>query len=1757
MIAVAAWQDAGVHRRAPEPRPAETEIIKKKGITSMKKKMIALLLALIMVIGLLPMGAMADGTPTITLNTNIRSANYTTSPYLTFTGSGATSQSARTFNQLTSNLAVVEGNQYIIKLNNYAAPASNAMDADYLRMDSLRINGTAITVPETETALPEIEGVAGTVNLANGAIVITMDAPTVDVTVDFSFIIETAKLQALIDQAEEIRNSDLYYSDGDYYNGYEYSNTGAWQNVFGTWGKLTSAKNAISRNDLSVSEIKMCAEDLTTALNALVPKTQMNLGSLYSVFKKDANVLRVGDDKDKVDGLINYPDDYFNDRYTRASWNACRAAFLEAFDYLNTLFTDRNTENAKPTEANKPENQLIADSYAKKLQMAYDGRMYAGEEETYYAQAAANLTSLQAAVNGFKVLAAGLDEADYTPASWTVFQSAMTALNNVQLPAAVTTDEEYGAYVNVKNAYNLAYNTYYFTLTPAAQEITVHFRTMDPARARTADMKLFPGVLEYMYAPVEAGFCGTVTLSGAYTLADLAAAAGISMPAERGYWNVTYVGLFINGIYVTGDYVNPQTYDPNASDGRSYYYPLSGCTYTSDFKHVKLHPGDEVTLVYTPMTYSKQSPTIAFQDALLSQYMDDIRYEAFTAETIEVEAGETATVTITQTPASMLSSGSAAPAEGLQLYISEKQESSGVNAPAKTIMLSGGEKIITDENGQADIRLYEEGWYLIAAYDTQEDIMGDQNQDTLAVTPGTYYSANSGAVAWVHVTAPADPTGVKKDLKDELTDAAAEYPEIIFRASDWQTIQTTVDDALTAIDEAETVVAAYSAQQTAMTAIRKIQNSTVSANTNKPAQFRTDLAKLPTDLNELTLGQQSIVNSLINCYESMSDYQKSLLTAKELSAYAAIAEKNEAGLPDAKEYALNVEVVADTAEATAIVQAMTAYLQENAPKEDQVGSMEPNTLNTFCAFSPLKGFNDITSAAPLKQVQVFTNVDYAAYLLTRGADGHTISGDGWSISDNDDLTLEVKTGKNMSYDVIGHLTVMIDGIAYEIKSITFDGIDDQAVRSNENSFYDHSSYKGKDPESVNMYFANAYQTFTVPYNDVTATVTWGPVFENSPVGHLDAVYAGYSKAEYSSENWNALTKAYLDGRVAAVNAADDAAAAEACDAAIAAMAAIVKKDAADYGTVTVIVENTTYAAEDGAPWDGVLVDTTVALNEDSTMMSAVVDALTAKGYTQTGAESNYISEINGLSEFDGGSDSGWMGTLNDWFNNEGFAAFTVAEGKLADGDVIRIMYTCDYGADIGGTWNNSDTSLKTLTVSTGTLTPDFSSGVTEYTLILDSETANVKLSYEAVNKNYQARTYLNNYNVDSSYYKQSETLGVKDGDVIYVGVGERGWASMNDSGIPTKYVIRVKTLDSALDALPDASVVTMSNYKDYQALVETYKAKLNGASNEKLDALEQRVIFFAEIDNVRTLLAALPGADKLTENNKTDAQEAVEAYEALSDAQLDYFTVGEAGKYAAVKAWLDDMAAAAAAKAEADKKAAVEVEKLIDAIGEVTLDDEEAIKDAREAYNALTDEQKALVNNYGTLVAAEETLANLKDDALVTGFKDVEAGSYYEDAVKWAVAHNITQGTSATTFSPDRECTRGEIVTFLWRAAGSPEPTETACPFKDVKADAYYGKAVLWAVEQGITTGTSATAFSPDMSCGRDQIVTFLWRANGKPQVSVANPFVDVASNAYYYNAVLWAVDKGITSGVDKTHFAPARICTRAEIVTFLYRGSK
>ena len=170
-------------------------------------------------------------------------------------------------------------------------------------------------------------------------------------------------------------------------------------------------------------------------------------------------------------------------------------------------------------------------------------------------------------------------------------------------------------------------------------------------------------------------------------------------------------------------------------------------------------------------------------------------------------------------------------------------------------------------------------------------------------------------------------------------------------------------------------------------------------------------------------------------------------------------------------------------------------------------------------------------------------------------------------------------------------------------------------------------------------------------------------------------------------------------------------------------------------------------------------------------------------------------------------------------------------------------------------------------------------------------------------------------------------------------------------------------------------------------------------------------------------------------------------------------------------------------------------------------------------------------------------------------FTDVEEGSFYEEAVLWAVENGVTYGTTETTFSPDNRATRAEVVTFLWRVAGKPEPLALENAFTDVVADDWYAASVQWAVEQGITSGTSETTFSPNKVCSRADAVTFLWRAKGRPEPDAEEgPFTDVEADSYYEKAVLWAAGTGVTAGTGETTFSPRQKCNRAQIVTFLHR---
>ena len=239
----------------------------------------------------------------------------------------------------------------------------------------------------------------------------------------------------------------------------------------------------------------------------------------------------------------------------------------------------------------------------------------------------------------------------------------------------------------------------------------------------------------------------------------------------------------------------------------------------------------------------------------------------------------------------------------------------------------------------------------------------------------------------------------------------------------------------------------------------------------------------------------------------------------------------------------------------------------------------------------------------------------------------------------------------------------------------------------------------------------------------------------------------------------------------------------------------------EYGQVRVIVENYNFT-DDSAAWSGELMDVWVDIDENSTALSAAAEAIEAEGYTITGADVGYVTDINGVgTETSAGGWSGWCCTLNDWITSEGIGSYTVAGGTLEDGDEICFKYTIDWGADVGSDWASNDTTLIDLEFSTGTLDKEFDPSVSEYTLTIDDGSEGVFVTPTAANKNFQVRTYKSNYTPDikGSEFKRSEEIPVADGDKLYIGVGNTAWPTMNSGQTETVYTINIAADNSSDD----------------------------------------------------------------------------------------------------------------------------------------------------------------------------------------------------------------------------------------------------------------------------------------------------------------------------------------------------------------------
>lgn len=299
--------------------------------------------------------------------------------------------------------------------------------------------------------------------------------------------------------------------------------------------------------------------------------------------------------------------------------------------------------------------------------------------------------------------------------------------------------------------------------------------------------------------------------------------------------------------------------------------------------------------------------------------------------------------------------------------------------------------------------------------------------------------------------------------------------------------------------------------------------------------------------------------------------------------------------------------------------------------------------------------------------------------------------------------------------------------------------------------------------------------------------------------------------------------------------------------ALSASALTVNAEEKDLGKVLVIVKNETFSTADSAPWEGVLFEKEIDLKSDSTMLSVVEDSFKENNVSYSLNQYSYLSEVNGLSEYACNGSGGWMMTLNDWFTSESSSAYTVSNGRLSDGDVISVQYSCTWGSDIGSLWGDNNTQLKNIKLEGASIAwaEDFTPSKTDYTIVLspDNESNTIGVIPEAFNKNYQVKTYLNQYTPGqpgTEVKALTKKLSVKDGDVIYIGVGNENWASMNEKTAETVYKLTV-TINPVKGDVNNDGVLKIND----ATLIQKYLAK----SVE----FNKKQIFYADVNGDGTV----------------------------------------------------------------------------------------------------------------------------------------------------------------------------------------------------------------------------------------------------------------------------------------------------------------
>lgn len=1362
--------------------------------------------------------------------------------------------------------------------------------------------------------------------------------------IEFTQSVDKSGLETVLKTARTIKNGDSYYKQNDRYNGNIYSSSGFWAEFL---AELTNAEAIYASGRSDQNAINGATKDLTSAISNLIEKRYANTTLLHEAIEA-ADITK-------------------KDEYTPKSWSAYIQAKEAAVSLMDRMFD----ASGNPTADNTPAVQDELENLAAELtaaRKALDKR--------------ASLSSTDGTKRAELAIAAIQQiQQQYESANLSgTYTDTSVATLETKLEKAVQLAKDVPAYSSIGSKELTS-------LQDALRELRWAVLGLETKSNKQIQVKL--SVLDT--SDIYLGHVGDSQANHNYNTRT----ATLTLDA-----NASAYGLLHDGNYDTGK--NTDSVELVFLNGELLYNVSFGSDYlgtSTMLQSVKLHDNDELSVVWFMPNRFPNSSTVGTYVQQMLEIVDWFRYSTIQVAQ-EVTAGVPFPVTVTSESAFPFRKDGEKPFVGAEIYYGAPSETA---QDAETTYVHRSTGVLTDENGQAQVTLYEEGYVLLNAFRMD--------------TEGRY---TVGPSVLVHVKPSTDPGTAKLRLREQLDEVYYDenYPESAFTAERWAERKAAYENGVQGIANAETLAEASTAQSEAIAAIKKLQSDMDETNVNNPWNFRYQLSTLPDEVTKLDAAAQTTIDALADLYEKIkaTPYQLAELTEQEIQKYEAVVAASEAGLPPAEEHTLTFEqkLITDDPDDQKALEEMITYLQENTPTDDQYGASTGNKK-----LLPLFGFSKyrlpIEKATALtKDLRATLSPDYTAYLLCRNAamaDGNmkgpgVISGNGWSISD-EALGSSFQEGGN-TVTLTGSMTYTINGKQYAIRDISIEGAevplsltDSNVLKYEDGTLIDASTYKGKTNVHINVHAKNAQIGFIMPFNDVKIVVTWGPVGGTSSEAEkaradaltaLETVMKGYEGNTKYADKLDKIREAYETGiakikdekQTPTVNAINtvrrETASKMAKEAAGSSSLADYKKywgvngqytsefdPGSPSGSVTLIIEDTTYddsKDNDGTPFfytgpttaadysvkNAYVYKENYIIGDNDTMMTVILRALKEKGCTWTGTGGagfgiTYLSGIKDsdhtLSEFTGGNESGWMGTLNGFFVNLSFSEFRVTPQEnqnsnilLADGDVIHVMYTCTgLGEDLGGTFYNSDTTLKALKVMDGdktlVLAPEFESvaqpgGTYSYTVMIDGDAAELTITTDAANKNYLVKRFLNEKVTDNteggSYYKSTQAIPVVSGDTIYIGCGEPVWPSMNNQSteardyVGTWYELHIVStnsggsdVDAQIDALPNPNDLTYTNRETYrQDIVQAKQAldalkdssSVNADRKQKLEALCDKLAGFDAVDAVKKAIADLPTVSNATLADKSNIDAAKAKYDALTDELRTYLKASEKQKLA-------------------------------------------------------------------------------------------------------------------------------------------------------------------------------------------------------------------------------------------------------------------